>query len=205
MNDNKVLIDPKGYNELTADSYTLTKTPTGYELYNNSTKALVTSSADLPIKVNGLDISLSTGAVMSGDSFLIDPMKTAAEKFEVVGTDNDIAISSKSPAINGDNGNVSSFINVRNNKIMFNGSSTLAEGLASIFVDIGINSATALSQKQTSSSIYNSANEEWGAYSGVNLGDERISLLGYEKNYQAASKIVQTSQKLWSSILEVIG
>ena len=200
-----IAIDPKGYNELTADSYTLTKTPTGYELYNNSTKALVTSSADLPIKVNGLDISLSTGAVMSGDSFLIDPMKTAAEKFEVVGTDNDIAISSKSPAINGDNGNVSSFINVRNNKIMFNGSSTLAEGLASIFVDIGINSATALSQKQTSSSIYNSANEEWGAYSGVNLGDERISLLGYEKNYQAASKIVQTSQKLWSSILEVIG
>ncbi|KJG57178.1 hypothetical protein UA38_11430 [Photobacterium kishitanii] len=199
-----VTIDPKGYKELTADSYTLTKTPTGFELYNNSTK-VVTSSAGLPIKVDGLDISLSTGVMMTGDSFLIDPMRTAAEKFEVVGIANDIAISSKSPAVHGDNGNVSSFINVRNNKIMFNGSSTLAEGLASVFVDIGINSATALSQKQASSSIYHSAEEEWGAYSGVNLGHERISLLGYEKNYQAASKIVQTSQKLWSSILEVIG
>ncbi|PSU85087.1 hypothetical protein C0W42_21590 [Photobacterium kishitanii] len=199
-----IAIDPKGYPALTADSYTLTKTPTGFELYNNSTK-VVTSSAGLPIKVDGLDISLSTGVVMTGDSFLIDPMKTAAEKLEIVGTDNDIAISSKSPVVNGDNGNVSSFINVRNNKIMFNGSSTLTEGLASIFVDIGMNSATALSQKQTASSIYASANEEWSAYSGVNLGDERISLLGYEKNYQAASKIVQTSQKLWSSILEVIG
>ncbi|WP_256385154.1 flagellar hook-associated protein FlgK [Photobacterium toruni] len=200
-----ITIDPKGNKALSADSYTLTKTPTGFEVYNNNTKALMTSSANLPIKIGGLNISISTGVVMTGDRFLIDPMKTAAEKFEVVGTDKDIAISSKSPAVSGDNGNAYSFINIRNDKMMLNGSATITEGLASIFVDIGINSATALSKMQTSSGIFDSANEEWGAYSGVNLEEERVSLLGYEKNYQAASKIVQTSQKLWSSILEVIG
>ncbi|MCG3883701.1 hypothetical protein I3271_03265 [Photobacterium leiognathi] len=200
-----IKINPDDTKQLTAEPLKVVKTPTGYEVYNNNSDTLISSFSDLPLKVNGMEISLSTGVVMAGDEFLIDPLRVAASKFEVIAGPDDIAISANHPVVSGDNGNIQNFISARDEKIMFNGTATISEGLATIYVDISINSATALSRMQTSKSIHDSASGEWGAYSGVNLEEERISLLGYEKNYQAASKIVQSSQKMWSSILDVIG
>ena len=62
---------------LTASDYRLSYTGTGYTVTRLADNT-VTAYASLPQTIDGLSISLASGAAASGDSFLIEPTRSAA-------------------------------------------------------------------------------------------------------------------------------
>lgn len=69
---------------LQATSYELSYNGGNYSLVRNSDHSRVYHGSDSTIAVDGLIISLDSGQMHSGDSFLINPYENVARKFQVV-------------------------------------------------------------------------------------------------------------------------
>ncbi|SHH48775.1 flagellar hook-associated protein FlgK [Ferrimonas marina] len=188
---------------LKADPMVLTRTPTGFEVRDANTGALLSSSAGLPVVVNGVTIDMPAGAANNGDEFYLDPMRDVAQQMTVVATADDIAAAANLPVVDGDNGNLLAFAGLKNQPIMGGGESTITEGFSIAFSEIGTKASGAQSRMTTAESILNSTLAEQQALSGVVLEEEQISLIQFEQLYQASSKIIQTSQGMFNSLLGV--
>lgn len=69
---------------LTSDDYTLSYNGTHYILRRQSDNAVVTQSLTPNIQINGLDISIESGSMQSGDSFSIQPTRLGAKQIAVM-------------------------------------------------------------------------------------------------------------------------
>lgn len=59
---------------LSADSYRIVKTSSGWEITNLNTRE-VTTSASFPVSIDGFDLDLSAGSAADGDRFRLDPAR----------------------------------------------------------------------------------------------------------------------------------
>lgn len=130
--------------------------------------------------INNVSLQI-TGTPANGDTFTIAP----------------------NPAGGKDGRNAQSISNIVTTKSMGNGTLTLTDSYANYVNDIGnqTNQIQASSKSQTS--LVTQITTAQQAISGVNINEEAANLLQYQQLYQANSKVIQTAQTLFQTILGI--
>ncbi|GJH07028.1 flagellar hook-associated protein FlgK [Paraburkholderia terrae] len=130
--------------------------------------------------INNVSLQI-TGSPANGDTFTIAP----------------------NPAGGKDGRNAQSISNLVTAKSMGNGTLTLTDSYANYVNDIGnqTNQIQASSKSQTS--LVTQITTAQQSISGVNINEEAANLLQYQQLYQANSKVIQTAQTLFQTILGI--
>jgi flagellar hook-associated protein 1 FlgK len=148
--------------------------------YSAATGATLTITNATPGSMNGVTVTIS-GAPAAGDTFTIGPNTGATNDGS-----NALALSRLSAA-----------------KSMSGGTVTLVGAYASYVNQVG----NQTNQIQTSSTAQTAVTTQITAaqqsVSGVNLNEEAANLLQYQQLYQANSKVIQTAQTLFQTLLGI--
>ena len=81
---------------------------------------------------------------------------------------------------------------------------TVTDAYASAMADVGVRVQGAVAAADTSATVASRANAELSAEVGVNLDEEAARLIQFQQAYQAAAKLLQTSQTLFDALLNNI-
>jgi flagellar hook-associated protein 1 FlgK len=131
-----------------------------------------------PVTYNGWTLNL-TGTPVAGDTLTV-------------------AINT---GISGDNRNGLA-LGALHNAAVANGN-TLTEVMAGLFTQVGSNAAGMAAASDAQGQILNQAHAAEQSVSGVNLDEEATNLMKYQHAYQAAAKVIATSQTLFDTLLSL--
>jgi len=193
---------------------------------NNAAGAQVTIARGTKGSVGGLEFDFSNvalGAVKNGDQFLSKPHQDILKQFKTVLTDiNTIATRGQSPvdtnnnglitdevptpAAVGDNVNIANMANLAGKSLLYadaagNASETLLGGYSKMATNVGLYVQGTQVQYDTQVSVLQQITSRSESLSGVNLDEEAANLLKFQQAYQAAAKIIQASQSMFTTII----
>jgi flagellar hook-associated protein 1 FlgK len=117
---------------------------------------------------------------------------------------NDIAASSATatdPRSN--NQNALAFVNLRDAALV--GSNTVTDAYANAMTDIGTRVQGARIRSEMDDASASQAASTSAASSGVNLDEEAAKLMQFQQSYQAAAKVLQIAQSIFSNVLDIAG
>ena len=146
----------------------------------NAVLASGSFSAGQAIAYNGIELSLN-GVPRQGDRLAIMPTPLPAAS----------------------NGNALRMDNLATRALV--DGQTVTDAYASAMADVGVRMQGAEASADTSASVVARANAELSAKVGVNLDEEAARLILFQQAYQAAAKLLQTSQTLFDTLINTIG
>lgn len=189
--------------DLTEGPIIMTKTPAGYEFYDESTGETMIAST-LPADVFGYTIDQPSGTMNNGDTFEIDPIGEMTAGAEIVAKPEDIAAAGSLPVTEGDNSNLINISDAFSEGIFDGGTDSVVDELADAFVQIGNNSQSADNMLKTAVTLNNSAMANWSSYSGVSIQEEELNMLQYQQVYNSVSKVINLADEMMDSLLNII-
>lgn len=122
-----------------------------------------------------------TGDPETGDTFFIEP--------NTGGT--------------GDNRNMLALAGLQDAKTMLNGTTNYQGAYSQMVNRVGAKTRELEVTSQSASNLLNEIYSEQQSQSGVELDEEAINLMRYQQNYNAASKVIQTANDMFSAILAI--
>jgi flagellar hook-associated protein 1 FlgK len=186
------------------DSYKLTRVSDGVDVYSNSALATITNA--------GFSLSVYSGAVSTGDQFLLRPTYSGASVYSVTATISDLATAAAgatqaSPAVSpapGDNSNVLAMLSKQTALVMNGGLSTYQDTLGGLISTVGNKSAELKATSAYAEQWQQSSSISMENYSGINLEEEAANLLRYQQAYQASGTVLQMARQMFDSILGIM-
>ncbi|MBN3767090.1 flagellar hook-associated protein FlgK [Burkholderia sp. Ac-20365] len=157
-------------------SYNITATTTPVP-YNPATGSSMTITGST---INNVSLQI-TGSPANGDTFQIAP----------------------NPAGGKDGRNAQSISNLVTAKSLSNGTQTLTDSYANYVNNIGNQTNQVQAANKSQSALVTQITTAQQAISGVNINEEAANLLQYQQLYQANSKVIQTAQTLFQTILGI--
>ncbi|HEY4297304.1 MAG TPA: flagellar hook-associated protein FlgK [Paraburkholderia sp.] len=130
--------------------------------------------------MNGVTVTIS-GTPSDGDSFTIGPNTGASN----------------------DGRNAQLLSNLTSAQVMSGGTSTLTNEYATYVNDIGNQTAQVQASSTVQSALVTQISNAQQSVSGVNINEEAANLLQYQQLYQANSKVIQTAQTLFQTLLGI--
>ena len=130
--------------------------------------------------INNVSLQI-TGTPANGDTFTIAP----------------------NPAGGKDGRNAQAISNLVTTKSMGNGTLTLTDSYANYVNDIGNQTNQIQASNKSQTALVTQITTAQQAISGVNINEEAANLLQYQQLYQANSKVIQTAQTLFQTILGI--
>ena len=115
---------------------------------------------------------------VAGDEFFIEPTEVSS----------------------GSNGTIVALASLQQEKV-FTGGNTFSGGYIKILNDVGSKSFSATIAKDALEVVYQQAVEKRDSKVGVSLDQEAASLIRFQQAFQAAAQVIQTSSKLFDTIL----
>ena len=103
-----------------------------------------------------------------------------------------------------DNSNMLLLADIQRQNVMDNGNSTMQQSYNSLVSGVGVISQQVSINLQVEESILQQVMERRESVSGVNLDEEAADLIRYQQAYQAAARVIQTSQELFNSLLSAV-
>ncbi|HWT39547.1 MAG TPA: flagellar hook-associated protein FlgK [Paraburkholderia sp.] len=116
---------------------------------------------------------------------------------------NDTFTIAPNPAGGKDGRNAQLISNLVTAKSMGNGTLTLTDSYANYVNDIGNQTNQVQTSNKAQSALVTQITTAQQAISGVNINEEAANLLQYQQLYQANSKVIQTAQTLFQTILGI--
>jgi flagellar hook-associated protein 1 FlgK len=104
----------------------------------------------------------------------------------------------------GDNRNGLALAGLENNLNMLGGTASFQDTYGSVVSEVGTLTRSAQISTAAQETLLNSAKEEWGNISGVNLDEEAANLVKFQQSYQAAAQVISVSQSLFDSLLGAV-
>ncbi len=145
-----------------------------------------TWQASQPISLNGFELKLD-GVPANGDSLTVAPTTY--------------------PASN--NGNARAMLALRDDQMVGQSATsagfTVTAAYAQDMADIGVRVQGAQATSDISASIAKTAKDSLTNQTGVNLDEEAARLIQYQQSYQAAAKVLQVAQSVFSTLLDITG
>ncbi len=105
----------------------------------------------------------------------------------------------------GDNENAKLLFGIRDEKLFSSATETVSQFYASLIYKIGSDEKNALDEVTTQNSVLNQLKNQRDALSGVNLDEEAVNLIKYQKAYQASAKFANVLDILSDDILSLLG
>jgi len=104
----------------------------------------------------------------------------------------------------GDNSNALRMANLRNATVLDNGTATLADFYQGVVGSLAVQSASAKDRLDNQSLLLTSAQDERQQVSGVNIDEETINLISYQRAYQAAAKFISVIDSLLETLITAL-
>ncbi|MFL9959919.1 flagellar hook-associated protein FlgK [Paraburkholderia sediminicola] len=163
-------------------------TPTAYNIaattttvpYSALTGATLTINNATPGSMNGVTVTIS-GAPAAGDTFTIGPNTGATN----------------------DGSNALALSNLSGAKSMSGGTLTLVGAYANYVNQVGNQTNRIQTSSTAQTAVVTQITTAQQSVSGVNLNEEAANLLQYQQLYQANSKVIQTAQTLFQTLLGI--
>ena len=116
----------------------------------------------------------------------------------------DVLTVQKNSGGQGDNGNALKLANLQNTDILDGGNTNYQEAYSTLVGRVGTQTAAADAQRQAAQALLTQASDRKTSLTGVNLDEEAADLVRYQQAYQAASRIISTTQSLFDSLLAAV-
>ncbi|MEE8574417.1 MAG: flagellar hook-associated protein FlgK [Thermodesulfobacteriota bacterium] len=158
------------------------------------------------IDFDGLRVVITdvTGAPAAGDRFSINITEGSAAGFGVALTDaNSFAAATSSAALPGDNTNVLAMIGLGSSKVLSGGLSTFYSYYSAMVSDVGTATAFAEAELKATGSVLAELENYRESVSGVSMDEEGISLIKYQRAYEAAARIISTVDEMYLTLLNL--
>ncbi|VAW69407.1 Flagellar hook-associated protein FlgK, partial [hydrothermal vent metagenome] len=104
----------------------------------------------------------------------------------------------------GDNRNMLLMAGIQTESVLNNGNATLEQSYNSLISEVGVVTQQVKINLQVEESILQQAFERRESISGVNLDEEAADLIRFQQAYQAAARVIQTSQEIFNSLLSAV-
>jgi|GEM_PF-330099 len=104
----------------------------------------------------------------------------------------------------GDNGNVQRMLGMRDEKLFVNGSSTLSEYYQGVIGTVAVETATARELATNQAKIAESAMNARERISGVNIDEEAIDLIKFQRSFQAAARYLGVVDQLLAELMNIV-
>ena len=105
----------------------------------------------------------------------------------------------------GNNGNSLLLAGIAGEKLFASAAATAGEFYAGLIYRIGTDEKTADENVSIQNSILNQLRNQRDALSGVNLDEEAVRLIQYQKAYQASARFANVVDSLSNEILDLLG
>lgn len=148
--------------------------------YSSSTGASLTINNTTAGQMNNVSVTIS-GVPSAGDKFTIGPNTGA----------------------NNDGRNALALSNLSTAKSMNGGTVTLTGAYANYVNDVGNQTNQIQTSSTAQASLVTQITTAQQSVSGVNINEEAANLLQYQQLYQANSKVIQTAQTLFQTLLGI--
>lgn len=103
----------------------------------------------------------------------------------------------------GDNGIAEEIYNLRNTKIMADNTQTMEQFYNIMISDIGTISQESVFTSETQEIIINQMENQRSSSIGVSLDEEMVNLLKIQNAYQAASKVISTTNEMMNTVINL--
>jgi len=183
------------------DSYTYIK-DTMTDLYNYAS-AFATAINDLQGSTTAYDLD---GNSTSGSSFF-DVASSSSRKIitldsYVDGNPRKLAVS-QSATDSGDGSNAEAMWEALNNTVSATYNTTLLKYADQILTNVSQDVSTAESNAENTASIQSMFEDEVSSFSGVSTDTELVSMLNYQRAYQAAAKVVTAIDEMLQTVINM--
>lgn len=101
-----------------------------------------------------------------------------------------------------DNRNALLLSDLRNQQILDNSTSTFEQSYSALTAEVGVVTQQVKMNLEVEQSLLQASVQERESVSGVNLDEEAADLIRFQQAYQALSRVIQTSQSIFQSLLD---
>jgi flagellar hook-associated protein 1 FlgK len=210
--------------KLKPTSYNIAYDGNNYVVTDSSTGLVVpaTNTVDDPaghplvstLRFDGLQVDLDTGqgTVRPGDQFQVRYLNDGTIGFSQAMTNPDTvayrgadtAAGNTRPLAMGNNVNAANMASMQNKKLFLNHVDSI-EGVYSLMAgNVGSYHQSNQVSMNTQDALYGQLSQTQQSISGVNLDEEAANMMKFQQSYQAAAQMMQTSQKLFDTLIGVM-
>lgn len=104
----------------------------------------------------------------------------------------------------GDNGNALDLGAIQEDSFLDGGASTLQQAYSGLVGDVGTNTMRAQINRDAQEVVFEQAQQQRDAYSGVNLDEEAANLLKFQQLYQASAQVITVANSVFQSLLQAV-
>lgn len=187
---------------LTTSDYHLRYDGSNYTVTRLSDNS-ATTYASLPQTVDGVQISLTSGAPAAGDYFVIRPTAKGAAGFSVALTDPADIAAASAPGAVGNNTNALALAALQTASTLAGGSATYQSAYGQMVSQVGNKTRELEVTSAAATNLLEQSTVALQSQSGVNLDEEATNLLRYQQAYQAAAKVMQIAQDMFNALLTI--
>lgn len=190
---------------LQASDYTLQLDPSDssrYQLTRESDGTVFSGLAN-GAEVDGFSFQVGATPLAAQDRFRLQPVSTASAGAAAAITDPRRLAAAGATAAGAGNTNALAMQDLVKSATV--GGKTFNEAHTRLVSSLGARVQRATSQATSSSDAAAMTKEQLGSETGVNLEEEAARMLEYQQSYQAAAKVLVTAQKLFDTMLSIVG
>ncbi|HEX4352572.1 MAG TPA: flagellar hook-associated protein FlgK, partial [Polyangiales bacterium] len=114
-----------------------------------------------------------------------------------------LAAAQDATSLPGDNRNAIALLNVRDQNVASGGTATLQTAYSSLVSAAGTASQNATQASDQATTTLNQINALRDSVSGVSTDDEMISMMKYQRAYQASLRVIETADSMMSSLMDM--
>jgi len=190
--------------DLRASDYELRTDPSDASAYQVTrlSDGKVFSGVASGATLDGFRIDVSGSAMASGDRFTLQPVSQAAQNAGVAIADGRKIAAAGSASAGSGNANALKLQSLATAKT-FEGRS-FTDAHSRMVADLGVKVQRAESDSTASTAVADRVTEQISSETGVNLEEEAARLIQFQQNYQVAAKVLNTTQKIFDTILSIM-
>ncbi|WP_280539322.1 flagellar hook-associated protein FlgK [Chromohalobacter sp. 11-W] len=189
--------------KLTSSDYRITYEGGEYQaekLSDGKTTTLTPNGAG-DVEFEGMTLNIS-GTAQEGDSFMLQPTRTAAQDFEVAISEGAEIAAASDAGGSGNNENALALLDLQSEKIV-GGTSSVSGAYASLVNDVGNTTNITQVNLDAQSGLTEQLREYQQSESGVNLDEEYANLVRYQQYYQANARVIDVGSQVLDSVLQL--
>jgi len=187
-----------GLGQLTGDNYRLVADGSGGF-------SLFTQPGNSPVSATSIGLSISmSGSAVAGDTYLIKPSDgTAAGLTLNLTAPAQVAAAAGSGNFGvGDNTNALRMAAVENDRVLFGGTSSLADGMQNLLSEVASTVRSSEVSVSSQTLLLEQSQARRDTVSGVNLDEEAANLMRYQQAYQAAAQVASVANTIFQTMID---
>lgn len=192
--------------QLTLDEYEITFDLNNYYVKNIQTGSIITSGlyvSGLSINFDGIEVTI-TGPVNPGERIVISPLKDAIDKTNLEISDPlMVAASLSSSTLPSDNRNALLITRLFQEPRDSLGKATFFEYYNELVSITAVMSRTAQDSLRFEENLMAELTRQRESISGVNLDEEAINLIRYQRAFEAGAKVIKMADELLQTVLDL--